>query len=203
MLDVDDEPRLDSFEGARAPAGLVRDLRAYAELSAAARADFWSVLEPNLAEQVDDRVGAFVAKFCREREVTTEALGPVVRSLRHLFRAAAALGLAPPRVAADLVACGLAEELVTRELAPCYERAFGALRQRLVAEAVAEHGNLVTDVSWRVDSIRASHRAKNLSTPVALVTFRYRHAGEQRAITLELLPDMLERLGAEVARILR
>jgi hypothetical protein len=202
MLGDGHHTRLRCLDGAEAPDGLAADLNGLGELSQAARDDYWLILEPSLAEVLDDRADAAAAKFCRERNVTRDELAPSVKACRFLFRSAAALGLAPADVARDLRELGVGEELAAGVLMPCYEKAFALLRQRILAEAVARHGHLVVGFDWRVDNIRTSRKGRSLNASVALLTLDYRDGETKRSITLQLLPDMLEQLRRELGVIL-
>ena len=76
-------PSLNSFAGATAPPGLGDELAGFAALTPAAQARFWDLLEPNLANEVSDRVEALVEQFCVDTGVTAPQLVPAPSSATH------------------------------------------------------------------------------------------------------------------------
>jgi hypothetical protein len=196
------ELRLVCLGGSPAPAGLQDDLRAIAALPEDVLRDFWEILEPSLADVLDDRVGAAAAKFCRDREVTREALAPIVKACRTLFRSGAALGVPAERLGGDLTRLGIPDAIVGGCLLPCYERALASLRQGIIAQAVSAHGHLVTGFDWRVDAIRATRRGRGLDQPVTMITFAFRDGDATRTITLQMLPETLAELHREIGAML-
>jgi hypothetical protein len=84
-----------------------------------------------------------------------------------------------------------------------YEPAKAQIRHEIIKSALADHGKLLTGVSWRLDAVQASERGANLRTPVAMLTLRYRDGAEAGRVTLQVLPDMMAELKDACDRILR
>jgi hypothetical protein len=170
------------------------DLKSLAALDPAIHEAFWEVLEPSLRPVLDDRVEAIVAKFCRSHDVTKEALSPALRACRFLLRRASQLNIERDVFRREAVAISDDEALVDAVLLPSYDRAMPVLRQRVVAGALAEHGNLLVGVDWRVDQVKACQRGRDIDTKIALLTFSYQEGEVKKRITLQLVPEMLEEL---------
>jgi hypothetical protein len=75
-----------------------------------------------------------------------------------------------------------------------YEQLKAVLRAELIGEALLKHGNVLTDVDWRLDAMVSERQAAKLAVPVALVTLAYRDGERGRRLTLQITPDKLERL---------
>ncbi len=75
-----------------------------------------------------------------------------------------------------------------------YEPIKALLRAELIGDSLLKHGNVLTDVDWRLDALLSERQAAKLGVPVALVTLAYRDAERSRRLTLQITPDKLERL---------
>lgn len=189
--------------GGGAPPGLAGDLRAIERLPPAVRESFWEVLEPNLPARVDARAVEATHAYCDARRVTMNDLAAPVGACRLLFRRAAETDASPDDLRADLKALLGEGASVEEPLVRWYSKARPILRRELVYLALADHGALATGVDWRLDMVRATQSADMLNTPIVIMTFRYQEGDENKRITLQLVPEVMEQLQAACAKIMR
>ena len=181
-------PALHSFAGAIAPPGLGDELAGFAALTPPARERFWELLEPNLANEVSDRVEALVEQFCVETGVTPTQLVPVVRACRQIFRTAAGIDVGVEQVAEDLKAL-LADRAdaaeTIRRLTACYAKALARIRSANIVAFMTEYGPVLDKVRIRVDYVRTSRHDASAMVPVALMSLRYREGEDDKHLTLQ------------------
>lgn len=185
---------LQCLGGGLPPAGIGGDLRAIERLPARVREDFWSVLAPNLAAQIDQQAIAATTSFCDKHRIRHDDIAGPVKACRFLFRNAAQQNLDDDGLRADVRALCGEGSTVEPLLAGWYELALPPLRQDIAIAALAEHGNLAVGVDWRLDSVLMSQGGAALNIPVVLMTFRYREGEQQKRITLQLVPEMVKQL---------
>lgn len=193
---------LRALGGDTPPPGLGGDLRAIERLPPRVRDAFWEALAPNLSAQVDARAGASMTSFCEVHRVSHGDLVGPVKACRFLFRRAAQNNLSADDLRADVTALVGEGTIVSTLLADLYARALPALRQELIVAALSEHGNLATGVDFRLDVVKQSQSGTALDTPVVLMTFRYRKGEENKRITLQFLPNVIQELQAACNKIM-
>jgi len=187
-------PKLHSLAGAEAPEGLAADLDAVGALPQSARDGLWTLLEQNLGPTVDDSVEAEVDRFCAQHGVSQEALVPVVRGCRRLFRLAAGSDLAVELVAEDLKAlCGAASE-TTRVLLACYAKALPLIRTQNIVALMTEFGAVLDDVRIRLDYVPATRHDGSKVVPIALMSLRYREGDERKHLAVQAPLELLVQL---------
>ncbi|MEQ9319713.1 MAG: COMM domain-containing protein [Polyangiaceae bacterium] len=191
--------------GAEPPAGLGADLTKLLDLPDKARDAFWVVLRCYLRPQLDDEAQRQIVTYCDEHELTTDDLAPIIKATRFLFQACARNDIEPEVVSADMHAL-IPDEDEARELValllPWLEDLLPMLRRQIAEQSIADHGKVVLESHWRLDSIARSDRGQRIGTPVALVTFRYREGDRTDRITLHLLPEQLDELRQAAAELL-
>ena len=197
-----ESPRLGTLGGAYAPDGLGADLGTLLVVPEALQQELWNLIEPYLGDKLDDRAQSRIAQLARRHEVAPEELVKLARACRFLFRRAAETELPVDRLAIDLEALCGDDPRVAQLLLPLYAKALPLLRRRMLYGSVADHGNLATQVDWRLDKILSSQRAGKVDTAVALMTFSYRAGNTDERITLHMLPDLVEQLHRATSRIL-
>lgn len=185
---------LHSYGGAAAPDGLADDLAQLAKLPAEARARFWEVLGPTLgADPIPREVERKIDVFCAEHAAPPDAVARALRAARSLVRGAARYGLGRGGFADDLSRLACDDETVSL-LVGGFELAALALRKQAAIREIGAHGSLLTGVDWRVDRILDTKRVKALGVDVLMLTLTYKEGGQERTITLQVLPDMLAEL---------
>lgn len=192
------------------PPSLGRDLAHALDLPDAVRSDLWSVLESNLGPINTPRSMQAVETFCAKHDLDPRAITPVIGACRFLFHRGAELNL-PPSLVAEDVAQLLASEkpsepavrAVVDAVLPCYERAAKTLRLQAIYEALTDHGRVVTDVKWRVDTVSHANTGESINVPVTLLTLRYREGAQTGQMTMQILPDELRKLHQACEQALR
>ncbi len=195
--------------GEPAPPELAGDLRRVVALPAEALRRFWHVLGPSLDEPLPPQAAALLDAYCKEHQLDASSLARAVKACRFLLREAAGRDLSTDDFVADVAALQPAPQLqspgavsLSDLLRAGYERARAQVRAEILRGALSAHGNLLVGLDWRVDTMETSDRGARLRAPVALVTLRYREGGEQKRITLQVLPDMLAELEQACHRML-
>jgi hypothetical protein len=184
------------LQGEAGPADLADDLRRLLALPAPAREQFWEVLGAYLRPQLDEQAQGTIVRFCTTYDLSSEQIAPAVKATRFLVQEAARADLdgeAFGRDLADLIGESDAPVLVSL-LRPWFEDFRPRIRQLLADRSIADHGKVVTDTCWRLDTIRGSNHGVGLSAPVAIVTFNYREGSQDGRVTLHLSREQLEAL---------
>jgi len=196
------------LDGEKAPAAIADDLRLVASLSAAARGRFWDALGPALPEPVPDSVETSLDAFSRAYEVHPNVLGRMLKASRFLVREASARNLDRAQFEEDIVRlCGGAMSPEAAIVAPILLSHYDAARASLGAvafrETVADHGDVLRSVEWRLDAVLASSRGHTGGTRMAVLTLGYGRGPEEKRLTLHVTPDKLEELRRACERMSR
>ncbi|MFT3772960.1 MAG: hypothetical protein QM820_46840 [Minicystis sp.] len=189
-------PALHSLGGQSAPPQILADLEQIVWLPPAAQDRFWDALGPALSDPVPAGIGDVLDTFCGAHGVSAETLGRAVRASRFLVREASRRSLARELFAQDLAAIRPGDHTLASVLLRGFEAARAHVRQELAARSIMAHGKLLLDVEWRLDSVTSSNHGASLRTPVAFLTLRYEENGKQETITLQALPNVLQKLEA-------
>jgi hypothetical protein len=144
---------------------------------------------------------ALLDAFCVEHGVAPDDLGRALKAARFLVREASRRNVDLEGFAEDLALLS-SDGALARVLLRGFEAGRAQVRREALARTIANHGRVLRDVEWRVDVIAASTQGDALRAPVAFLTLRYEEDGEQKVITLQALPDVLQKLEA-ACQILR
>jgi hypothetical protein len=185
---------LQCLGGGDAPLELGRDLLLLRGLPIEAVERMWQVLGPSLAETIAPETERLLDGFCKAYQIESHHLARALKACRFVIREAARIDLPAAALAADLDRLCPGDALVQDLVLAGYEPAKARIRSEILGKALADHGNLLTGVSWRVDTIHASERGGKLRAPVAMLTLQYREGAETRRITLQALPEMIVEL---------
>ena len=202
MADDERTVTLAAFGGA-APAGLARDLESLNGLPASAQDDLWQVLQHNLSAKLGPGVETYVEQFCAAHGLVVDALVPVVRAVRQLFREAATRDVAPAEVTRDLnLLCGTHPAIVKR-VSAWYERALPFIRTMAVFDALGDFGAVLDDVRVRTAYVPVSqhHPDKLLPVLTLAVSYRDERTGPPKQMTWQLSPQAVERLKSVCAAL--
>lgn len=187
---------LNAFGGGAGPEGLAADLRRLLEVPEPVRDVLWEVIERNLGVVVPAPVQAFVQGFCQQHGVHEDALVPIVRACRALFRQGATRDIAVAEMTQDLnLLCGTSPEVV-RRVSAWYERALPLVRSMLVADTLDDFGAVLQKSRIRTSYVRASQHLPNMLVPMVTLSLRYTDGGNSQQLTLQLPPAALEELRA-------
>ena len=186
--------------GAAAPADLAPSLNACADLDEEATAKLPQVVAACLEALPEDQLKNRVDRHCRQLQLDAGKVMQTVLGARFMLHAGAETNTTPEDLGKDLNAVGAAS--ATAWLVPLYREVVGALRTDIARSAITSHGRVLTGVEWRVDTVGASNRGRDLNLPVALVTMHYVDGTQEGRITLQMLPDMVNELRAVCEQLL-
>jgi hypothetical protein len=194
-----DEPagggiRLHTFGGQPPPQAVTDGWSRLTELPAPARDALWGLLAPALLEPSRPGIQEALDAYCGQHEVSEEAVLAAVHACELLFRQVGALDLDRERFEEDLHALSGDRSEAAGVLLSEFTWAKGELRKRLLRRSLAEHGNVLLGIDWRVDRVLRSNHGEELNASVVLLTLRYREGEERRRITLQLSPGALKDL---------
>ena len=184
-------PVLHCFGGGEAPPDLATDLSRLLRLPPEGLTRLWQALGPCLVEQISPETGQLLDLFCAAYKLDDDDFARAIKACRFLVQEAARLDLPAAALAEDLDRLCPDDPLIKEILLAGYEPAKTQIRQAILRAALADHGKLLVGAQWRVDTIQASERGRNLAMPVAMLTLHYREGGESGRITLQVLPDMM------------
>jgi len=197
---------LKCLAGAGAPPDMVRDLRALAELPAAARESIWSVLGPALNEHLPADLDRGISAFARLHGADPAALAGTVRAYRILIRSAFSVSASPRDLAVDLDAVATDEaegELLRTAIIPGFPSAQQLLQQEATGGAVGDHGRVLVGVDWRLDRLIASTRGDAEGAFVGMLTLSFVEGKEERRLTVQALPDTVAKLREACDRMMQ
>jgi len=187
-------PRLNALRGSPAPPLLADDLRQLLTLPQRARDEFWQLLEMHLQDSLSDDLGRVSERFANAFGVATESLVRLVRGCRLLIRSAAAIDLAFDQFTIDLnLLCGEHPE-VTKAIADWYRKALPRIRGQETLDKLPAFGPILQDVQVLKSFAPTSRHTPDVITPLMSMTLGYVDGGEQKRLTLQLTPRVLEML---------
>jgi len=195
-------PALACLDGIEAPAGLAGDLACFGALPRSARDAFSPVLDVVLAEVMPPGAETRLASLAEEIKADSLAVTRAAMAFRLLLRGAARTDLSLERLEVDVraVAPDSADavlELVCRVFEPVKAR----IQSELLTRTVKDHGKVLADFEWRLDTITASSHGRGFRLPMVTLTLKYEENGRGEAITLHVLPTMLKKLKATLSRL--
>jgi len=186
--------RLRCLDGGEAPPEIGADLGRLLTLPVEALTRFWQVLAPSLAERLAPETAQLLDAFCAAYRVDGDPLARAVKACRFVIREAARRDLSAAAFGEDVDRLCPGAPVIRELLLAGYEPARAQLRHDIVRAALADHGNLLLGVKWRVDAVQASEQGNRLGTPVAMLTLHYRDGAEMKRLTVQALPDMIGEL---------
>jgi hypothetical protein len=196
------QPLLYSFDGAAAPSELGPSLMKVMELAEPLRQSFEQLVLPCMGQAPDEQVDEAITQLCRNNELDVDVAGTAIKATRFFLRQAAALNVSPQQLGEDLTALSCPGELIAT-LSKVYELALNDLRLEIAQSTIVAHGNVLTGVEWRVDTLGASNRGRGINIPVAMITLHFRNGDETERLTLQALPDAVNTLREVCENLLR
>lgn len=194
------------------PPTLAGDLAQVLDLPPPVVDDLWAVLEPSLGAINTPHTDRVIETYCDKHRLDPRAITPVIGACRFLFLRGAERATPPSLLEEDirqLLGDGGddgddgAVERALAVLLPHYERAASKLRAKAALEAATDHGKVVTDVKWRVDHVSHANTGEAIHVPVTMLTLRYAEGEQRGQVTLQLLPEQLEKLHQACEQALR
>ncbi|ANM28747.1 hypothetical protein ABI59_02660 [Acidobacteria bacterium Mor1] len=203
MSDPVDDPRtapLDALQGSPAPPPVLDGWRRLARFPDGALKQWWALLEPAVVRPTLLEDGVRVAEFAQMFGLGHEDVRMAVQATAFLVTQSMAIDLAGEKLAADLEKLGAKSPEAAKIVADGYEERRPRLRELIVEWSLADHGNLLVGLDWRVDEIKTSSHGAELNTPVVLMTLKYRGGDGDKRLTLQLTPSAMQRLTEFVGR---
>lgn len=154
-----------------------------------------SVVDPD-----NEELGPALEALCRASEMTASAGMRGVRACQFLLREAAARDLDPERFAADLEALSGESTQGLRLLGTRYEALRPHLRDELLHQSLTDHGAVLADLDWRVDTVGSTNRALELNRPVVHLTLGLQSADGTERVSMQLTPRSIRLLQAFTRR---
>jgi hypothetical protein len=176
------------FPGAAPPNPVLVGWQALLELPAHAIDGLWPLVERALLNPDDPENRNLVVLFCQQVTAEPVQVLAAVRSCDYLLRQAAAINVSAEDFAADLAALSGDNSAGLDLLTARYEDTRDALRQVILEDTLADHGNVLVGLDWRVDRVELSHRGASIDTPVMFLSLNYRDGEEIKRLPLQLTP---------------
>lgn len=179
------------------PAALRGELCAVLELPEGALRAFWMLLSLALYDVPPRDLERESARFAEEHGIDPKVMAGALRAHRFLLREAAKRNITKEQYAEDLATVAGDEERAKRlhaVLLPGFEPAMERVKQEIITGGIADHGKVLTEVKWRVDSMLASDRGSSEQKRIGMLTIGYREGRREDRVTLQVLPDGLQAL---------
>ncbi|RLB60523.1 MAG: hypothetical protein DRI90_13550 [Deltaproteobacteria bacterium] len=193
---------LDCLGGTEPPAELILGVKDLLSLPKAVKQAFWDALGPVLQYPLPKDLDARLDVFRRQHEVSAGHFARALTACRNLLVGAGRHDVEREAFAADLGRLPGPEGELAEILMPGFDQAIQGIKQEILYGTLVDHGKLLVGVDWRVDSIIHSNRGRQLSSPVTQVTLRYVEGKQERRITVQALPDVLQQLQAMCQQVL-
>ena len=190
------------MDGGSAPDELSPSLNKFIELEAPIREAFGQLVTAVLGQAPDDKVDESITAICSNNNLDVNVAGTAIKSTRYFLRQAAALNVNSEQLTEDLKALECAQEYIDT-VVEVYEATLNDLRMEIAQSTIVAHGNVLTGVEWRVDTLGASNRGRGINIPVAMITLHFRNGDEESRLTLQALPDAVNTLREVCENLLR
>ncbi len=191
------------LDGGPSPEGLAADVALLRLVEGAARAELVDALAHVLHEPISAAADAALEALAQKRSLDTDLLGRVVRAVRFVLREAARRGLPEQALGADIDALTGGDPETRAIFVGGYGDALQIVRKEVLIDTIADHGNVLTGVEWRVDTIGRSSRGPSVEGSIAWLTLRYQREGQERSVSLQVVPGVLEELRRAVEAMKR
>jgi hypothetical protein len=155
---------------------------------------FWGILRPALMQPANPKNRQRIESFCGDYGLIEKDVVAALRGCDFLMRQASALDMDATPFRQDLAALSEGDEQGAEVILSQYEGAKADLRKQIIQESLADHGNILVGIDWRVDNVTVSDRGTKLNTTVVLLTLRYRDANRTERITFQLTTEAMKEL---------
>lgn len=192
--------RLQSCGGHPPPEFVVQGWQVLLQLPPRAQQEMTEVITRSVVRPDDEGIRPALEAICRASEMTAPAGLRALEACRFLFREAAARDLGAEAFARDLEALSGEATQGLRLLGTRYEALRPHLREQLFHESLTDHGAVLVDLDWRMDTIRATNRAQGLDRPVIHLTLELESAEGRERVSMQLPPQSIRLLQSFVRR---
>lgn len=189
-----DRPKLHCLQGQAAPDAIVGGWDSFIVMRTSAQQAFVELLVDSILETDEAALGTALHQFCETHGVSRDEAFAALKAAQFLLHRAAASDLDTETFAADLQALspdavdGL--RLLGTRYAPLKQR----IREELLLQTLSDHGKVLRDLNWRLDTFNSSDRVVGLRSPVVFLTLQLEDAGGQERVTVQLTPQSVQML---------
>jgi hypothetical protein len=166
------------------PPGLIDDLRGVEPLSQEAKTAFWNLLCIALEESPPPSLGGRAESFAAAFSVPLPAVVNALKAWRFVLRSAFTIDIAEAAFTEELSALSGSRQWLTDFVATGYGGAMTLLREEATRLTMFDHGRVLTEVDWRIQSIARSHRGPVVAT-FGVVTLQLQNAGATERVTFQ------------------
>jgi len=188
------EIRLQCCQDRPVPQPVVEGWKQFLGFPEKAMNSFWGILRPALMQPANPKNRQRIESFCGDYGLIEKDVVAALRGCDFLMRQASALDMDATPFRQDLAALSEGDEQGAEVILSQYEGAKADLRKQIIQESLADHGNVLVGIDWRVDNVTVSDRGTKLNTTVVLLTLRYRDANRTERITLQLTTEAMKEL---------
>lgn len=187
-------PTLHCCGGRPAPEPVLEGWAHLDAMPTSVRQDFVEVLSSSVAESDEAALVSSLAGFCDAHGIERDAAVAALRACQFLFHRAAALDLDPEHFVEDLHRLSPERTGALRVIGSRYAPLKQQIREGLLIQALADHGDVLVDLDWRVDTLTSSDRAVGLNAPVVFLSLHLRDARESKRVSVQLTTGSIRKL---------
>jgi len=188
------EIKLQCFPDSPVPSLVVEGWQQLIRLSKNAVNDFCNILRSDLLQPNHPSNKKQLKEFCLNHTVTEADAIAALNCCDLLFRRSSALNLDTDAFEKDLASLSQGEDGPEALIGSQFKAVKDELRKQIIIESLADHGNLITGLDWRIDDVSVSDRGISLDTRVVFLTLRYREGSRNERITFQLTPEAMKEL---------
>jgi len=189
-----DPPSLECCQGQAPPEAVVRGWERLVAMPTSAQQAFTEILAESVTEPDEGALSRALAGFCEAHRVGEDEAFTALKACHFLLHRAAALDLPAEGFAGDLRKLSGDETGALRLVAPRYAPLKKRIREELLERTLADHGHVLVDLGWRVDTLTSSDRAVGLDAPVVFLTLKLRDSEATERVTVQLTPRSIRML---------
>lgn len=185
---------LKCFDGNQPPAEILAGWKALLAMPRKVVDSFWPLVEAALRDPDNPQNKTLIEIFCQQHGLNPVPLVAAIRACDFLLRQASAMNLSDADFRGDLERLSAGDPVGTDLLMSRFGEVRQQLRLAILEDTLADHGNVLVGLEWRVDQVQVSHRGAGLDTPVMFLSLRYRAEDEVKRLSLQLTPDAFHQL---------
>jgi len=187
-------PALNCCQGRPAPDGVVQGWKQLSAFPTSSQQAFFELLTSSVVEPDESALATALNRFHEDHGVQRGQALMALQTCQFLLQRSAALDLDPDRFVEDLHALSPEESGALRLLATRYAPLKKRVREELLLQSLADHGKVLVDLDWRVDTVSASDRAVNLNAPVVFLTLQLQGTDGPERVSLQLTTKSVQML---------
>lgn len=180
--------------GKEAPEAIVRGWKIYLVLPAELQARVWDVVIPGIFEPESALSRARAEAFVEEEAIPIEHASSVLQAAGFLLTQASANDMSLEALRQDLFLLADGTAPGSEILLGKYELVKSDLRNALLQRTLADHGQVLVSLDWRVDQVSASNRGTHLDTTVIFLTLGYLTGDQRKRLSLQVTQEGLKDL---------